>query len=451
MPQTLTKRTLAGFLALALGVTGLSLFDGTALAQRGAGVVGPPVEVPGIDKPVRVIRGRFSSNVTLENAYHYVLRGAVFFQAGTTLTIQPGTRIVGEFATLGTLVIDQGAQIIANGTREQPIVFTSDQPIGARARGDWGGLVINGRAPINTPGGIGFGEGDTGPYGGTDPDDNSGILRFVRVEYGGIEFSPDNELNGITFHGVGRGTSVEYIQALMCKDDCLEWFGGTVDARYVLAVGSGDDTFDWTFGWSGRGQFWIVQQRGDDADNGFEIDNNGGNNDLEPRSNATLYNLTLVGDPLTDLGDQSDDGMIVREGTAGTFRNFIVMGFREWGINIDHGATVRQAELGNLTFGNGILFNNGLQRGRGHLDPDAARFIANNPTILIGRDPGLIDPYNREVPNFRPAGAATLAGGQLAPAIPPNDGFFQAVPFIGALGPDPEEDWTTGWTTWVTR
>ncbi len=446
---TMSRRILSFVSVLAL-VLAIAAPDGTVHTQ-GTGTISDPVTVPGIDKPVRVIRGRFTSNVTLQNNFHWVLRGAVFFENGSTLTVQPGTRVVGEFATLGTLVISQGARIIADGTREQPIVFTSDQPIGQRARGDWGGIVINGRAPINVPGGIAFGEGNVGQYGGNDPNDNSGILRYVRAEYGGIEFSPDNELNGITFHGVGKGTTLEYIQAIMCKDDCLEWFGGTVDARYLIGIGSGDDTFDWTFGWNGRGQFWIVQQRGDDADNGFEIDNNGSNNDLEPRSNATLYNLTLVGDPFTDLGSESDDGMLVREGTAGTFRNFIVMGFREFGININHAATIRQAELGNLTFGNGILVNNGLQPGRANLNPAAARFIEGNPTIRIGQDPGLIDPYNRDAPNFRPASVATLAGGQLAPAMPPNDGYFIAVPFIGALSPDPAQDWTTGWTTYVTR
>jgi hypothetical protein len=226
-----------------------------------------------------------------------VLRGAVFIGEPARLIIEPGTRIIGETATRGTLIIERGAQIIADGTREQPIVFTSDQPIGQR------GSRRLGRPRHQRPR---AGEparrrrdrrGRHGIYGGNDPNDNSGILRFVRVEFAGIEFSPDNELNGIAFQGVGRGTIVDHIQVSFNKDDGIEMFGGTVDIKHVVLTGIGDDSIDWTFGWSGRLQFAVVQQRGDDADRGIEADNNGNNNDLLPRSNPTLYNVTLIGDP----------------------------------------------------------------------------------------------------------------------------------------------------------
>ncbi|MDH4065992.1 MAG: hypothetical protein OEW19_16455, partial [Acidobacteriota bacterium] len=372
-------------------------------------------------------------------------------QRGATINIQEGTRIVGEFATLGTLIIAQGGRINAQGTASQPIVFTSDQPIGQRARGDWGGLILNGEAPINLPGGIGLGEGDTGQYGGNNPDDNSGVLRYVRVEFAGIEFSPDNELNGIAFQGTGRGTVVDYIQVIFNKDDGVEMFGGTTQVKHVLLSSNGDDNLDWTFGWTGRAQFVIIHQRGDDADNGFEGDNNGNNNDLLPRANPTIFNATLVGDPFTDFGNESDDGMLIREGTAGTFRNFIVLGFKEYGINIDQDSTVEQLRNGNLTFGNGIVFNNGLIAGRSNLDSNAAP-LALIPTMRVGgsNDPGLIDPYNHTNPNYRPASNTSLAL-QLAPATPPNDGFFEIAPYIGALGLDPAQDWTVGWTNFEQR
>jgi hypothetical protein len=138
-----------------------------------AGVIGTPVNVPGIDKPVRVIRGRFTSDVTLTNDTYWVLRGAVFIGEPARLIIPAGTRLIGETATRGTLVIERGAQIFANGTAAAPVVMTSDQPVGRRFRGDWGGLVINGRAPLNLPGGTAIGEGSTGVYGGTNPADNS--------------------------------------------------------------------------------------------------------------------------------------------------------------------------------------------------------------------------------------------------------------------------------------
>jgi len=409
-------------------------------------VVGPRVNVPGIDKPVRVLRGRFTSGtLTLTNDTYWLLRGAVFFQNTARLEVQPGTTIVGETATRGTLIIDRGAQIIADGTREAPIVFTSDQPVGGRARGDWGGLIINGRAPLNLPGGIGLGEGDTGAYGGDDPNDNSGVLRYVRVEYAGIEFSPDNELNGIAFQGVGRGTIVENIQVSHNKDDGIEMFGGTVDIKRAVLTYIGDDSIDWTFGWSGRLQFAIVQQRGDNADRGIEADNNGNNNDLLPRSNPTIYNITLLGDRSTTYGPESTNGMTLREGTAGTIRNAIVYGFKGNGIQVSTSATLAQAASGALSVANTILFNNGTNL---HSSTVAGiqRHAGGTLTIV---DPQIIAPATHTAPVFRPAtGSPAMT---LAFAVPPNDGFFEIARFIGALSDKIEEDWTLGWTNYADR
>ncbi|MEW5980915.1 MAG: T9SS C-terminal target domain-containing protein [Acidobacteriota bacterium] len=440
----------------ALGLAALVAFSLAEHATVHTQIVSQPRNVPGLSKPVRVVRGRITRDFTMTADTYWVLRGAVFVESGATLNIEPGTRVVGELATLGTLVIAQGGRINAAGTATAPIQFTSDQPIGLRARGDWGGLIINGRAPINVPGGVALGEGDTGQYGGTDPDDNSGVLTYVRVEYAGIEFSPDNELNGIAFQGVGRGTTVDHVQVKYNKDDCYEFFGGTVDAKHIIATSCGDDSIDWTYGWTGRLQFGIVNQMADDADNGFEADNNSSNNDLLPRSAPMIYNLTLLGDPTRNSGNESDDGMLVREGTAGTFRNFIVYGFKEWGVNVDHTATINQGNLGTLTWANGIITENGNSSvpGRGNLDSAAAPFIQNVPTIRVGNgaafDPGLVDPFNNAAPVFRPAGPTALAM-QLAPAVPPNDGFFEIAPYIGALHFDPLQDWTTGWTDFAIR
>jgi hypothetical protein len=388
---------------------------------------------------VRVLRGRFTSDVTLTRDIYWVIRGTVFFHEPARLTIEPGTHIIGETATRGTLVIDRGAQIIADGRANAPIVFTSDQPVGQRRRADWGGLILNGRAPLNLPGGVGLGEGDTGAYGGDNPDDNSGILRYVRVEFAGIEFSPDNELNGIAFQGVGRGTTVEYVHVKFNKDDCVEMFGGTVDLKHIIVTACGDDSIDWTFGWTGRVQYAIVQQRGDDADRGIEADNNGNNNDLLPRSHPTIYNLTLIGDPDTNEGTESTNGMTLREGTAGTIRNFITMGFKSAGVAVSTNATQAQVASGALSLRNGILFGNGRNIGSGA----AALFEAAGGTIAQV-DPELVAPFNHEVPDFRPRPGSPAV--TLRPATQPNDGFFEIALYLGALEPELEKDWTRGWT-----
>lgn len=401
----------------------------------------PPVNVPGIDKPVIVVTNEIRGTETWVNTNYYVLRGAVFVRRGATLNIQAGTWVIGEAGSVGTLVVERGGRLNAIGTREQPVVFTSDQAPGTRARGDWGGLIINGRAPVNIPGGEGEGEGDTGVYGGNDPNDGSGILRYVRVEFAGVEFSPDNELNGIAWQGVGRGGTNEYIQVHMNRDDAFEWFGGTVDARYLVASNTGDDDFDWTFGWSGRAQFLVGHKRGDDADNGIEADNNEFGNDFLPRSNPQLYNVTLCGDP---AGPESARAVIFRRGTAFTFRNFLITGFRTTGIQIDGASSLAQVTNGVSQMGAGVIWNNGTP-----LHSSAAPFVTSGrfPDVRVNVDAGLPGcTGNHDNPNFQPSGIATLAGGQLAPIQPPNDGFFEPVTFIGAVPPAPADDWTKGWT-----
>jgi len=387
---------------------------------------------------VQTLSGNVSGNMTLTPDQAYLLSGAVFVNNGVTLTINPGTYIFGESATNGTLVVSQGGVLEASGTWGQPIIFTSDQPVGERARADWGGLIINGFAPINVPGGTAIGEGSTGTYGGTDAADSSGTLRFVRVEYAGTEFSTDNELNGIAFQGVGNGTTVDHIQVHFNQDDGVEFFGGTVNVKYVLITNARDDSIDWTDGWVGKGQFLVAQQNGEEGDQGIEADNNGDNNNLLPRSNPALYNFTLIGDPDTTEGPESDDGMLVREGTAGTFRNFIVTGFKETGLNIDQDATTAQAQSGALSFDNAIFFNNSP-----NFSPDVTPFITNKTIEVI--DPMLVDPFNLWAPDFRPAlGSPALDARRVV--APPDDGFFDtSVDFLG--GVNPLNDWTRGWTT----
>ncbi len=338
--------------------------------------------------------------------------------------------------------------------------MTSDQPVGFRGRGDWGGLILNGNAPVNLPGGVGIGEGSTGIYGGSDPDDSSGVLRYVRVEFAGIEFSPDNELNGIAFQGVGRGTIVEHVQVHFNKDDGVEFFGGTVDAKWLVLTGIGDDSIDWTFGWQGRIQFAVVQQRGDDTDNGIEADNNGNNNDLLPRSAPTLYNITLIGDPsFTNFGPESTDGMRLREGTAGIIRNAVVMGFKSEAIDVRNTSTQNQITLGTLQVTHSIAYDNRCATtGCGGSGSSQARNTAGAPlwdpagNLNSTANPVLADPYNPLLPNWQPlpgSPALTLPAAAV-PATPPDvEPFWTPVTYRGAF--DGVTNWMLGWTNFAQK
>jgi hypothetical protein len=417
-----------------------------------------PITVPGINKPVVVVTREIRGNVTFGNNVYWVLRGAVFVRNGATLNVQAGTTIIGEAGSLGTLIIERGGRINAIGTREQPIVFTSDQRPGERNRGDWGGIIINGRAPVNLAGGLGTGEGNTGVYGGDDPNDNSGTMRYVRVEFSGVEFSPDNELNGIAFQGVGRGSSFDFIQAHGSRDDGMEWFGGTVDAKHVVVSNAADDSIDWTFGWSGRVQFAVVTQRGDDADGGIEADGNEFNNTATPISNPQIYNLTMCGDPDRNEGGEGARAAIFRRGTGFTLRNFLITGFKTTGIQIETStATLARINDGTSQMGAGVIWNIGVTGGAAGtpLHSSVTPFTSSGrfPDVRTNVDPGVSTTAcsNHEAPNFQPSSTQTLAGGQMAPIVPPNDGFFQVTSYIGAVAPAPEDDWTKGWTSFPQR
>jgi hypothetical protein len=430
-------RRIATGLALAVGLSTLPVVTVPAIQA-------PPVTVPGIDKPVIVVTGDVASNETWTSANYYVLRGAVFVRSGSTLNITAGTRIIGESGSVGTLIVERGGRLNAIGTADAPVVFSSDQPVGFRGRGDWGGLIINGRARLNFGTGEAAGEGDTGVYGGQDDNDDSGILRYVRVEFAGIEFSPDNELNGIAFQAVGRATQVDHVQSHLSRDDAMEWFGGTADGKYLVMSGAADDSVDWTFGWTGRLQYVAVLQRGDDADNAIEADNNEFQNELLPRSHPQIYNITLCGDP-TGLASEVQRAANLRRGTAFTIRNFLITGFRV-GFQISDNSTLAQVNNGVSQMGAGVSWGN-----LSNMHSSVTPFVASGrfPSIVVGQDGGVPTAgcSNQANPNFQPPSVASLAGGQMAPIQPPNDGFFDVVTFIGAVPPEPAPNWMAGWTS----
>jgi hypothetical protein len=431
---------------------GLAVAAGLTIAQMSIvrSEQSSPRNVPGIDKPVIVVTGEINGNETWTADNYYVLRGAVFVRNAATLNIRPGTKIIGEAGSVGTLIVQRGGRLNAIGTREQPIVFTSDQRVGTRSRGDWGGLIVNGRAPVNIPGGEGVGEADTGVYGGNDPNDNSGTIQYVRVEFAGVEFSPDNELNGIAFQGVGRGTTVDHVQIHMNRDDGLEWFGGTVDIKYAVVSNAADDSFDWTQGWIGRAQFIAVHQKSDDGDWGIEADNNEANHNFLPRANPQIYNMTICGDPDTSEGGESFRAVLFRRGTAVTFRNFLVRA-RTLGLQLTDPATLDQVNNGTTQIGAGVIWG---PASAAAIAPTAQTFINSGrfPNVRVGVDGGLsANCFRHDNPDFAPTSLATLAGGQMSPIQPPNDGFFEPVTFIGAVPPPPDDDWTQGWTSYPQR
>ena len=391
---------------------------------------------------VIVVSGTITDDTTFYGDKEYLLRGGVFIgndEDETILTVEPGCKIYGESSTDGMLVITRNSKIMAEGTASDPIVMTSDKAAGSRGRGDWGGLIINGKATLNT-GDEAYGEGGTGYYGGTDDSDDSGVLKYVRVEFAGREISPDNELNGIAFQGVGSGTEVDYIQVHMNKDDGVEMFGGTVNLKHVYLTGIADDCFDYTDGWRGKAQFVVAQQYGDDADQGFEMDNNGEDNSATPCSNPTIYNFTLIGDP---AGPESDIGVLLREGTRGHYYNGIVMGFYEHGLDIDHDETFNHVTAGDLVFDNCIFYDNGAN----FMDDDDGFDEANFATVTMTHNleasgAPVADAYNTRAPDFTPQGCALTHD----VATPPNDGFFDTgVDYIGGVSPG--DHWISGWTT----
>ena len=304
------------------------------------------------DEPVVTLGGDITEDTYLPATGNYYLNEQVFVKDGVTLTIEAGTTIYGRYDAnysadnpAPCLVVEQGGKIIAKGTPEAPITFRSeldaDDPNYGNGRGLWGGLIINGYAPISTQGGENNVEGITGvPYGGSNPNDNSGVLRYVRVWNGGSSIAPDNEINGITLAGVGRGTTVEYCEVGLNLDDGFEMFGGTVDLKYCSVIAVGDDAFDTDAGYQGRGQFLLVV-RADDSDKGHEMDSKtNGDLDSQPRSHPHFANVTVISSVA-----HGEDALRLREGTGGDFRNYIIHGANDGVRNDDNGSELVTQDL----------------------------------------------------------------------------------------------------------
>jgi hypothetical protein len=301
-----------------------------------------------------ILEGRISANRTLKADYTYKLRGLVYVTNGAILTIEPGTKIVGESGKNGGLIITRSCKIIADGTVDKPIVFTSEAA--TPQRGDWAGLVLLGNAPTNSSfngvqgigeieGGINNSDG-LGLYGtpstqGQNPADNSGILRYVRIEYAGYAFLPDKEINGLTFGGVGSNTIVDNVQVSYANDDSFEWFGGTVNCKHLISFRTLDDDFDTDNGFSGKVQFGISLRDSSVADisksEAFESDNDAAGSSLLPQTSAVFSNMTIMG-PKATLANTGNSlfvwGVQIRRNSSMSLFNSIVMGYPN-GLYID--------------------------------------------------------------------------------------------------------------------
>ena len=299
-----------------------------------------------------------------------LLQNKIYVKNNATLTIAPGTIIRGDKLTQGTLIITRGAKLIANASASNPIVFTSNEAVGSRNEGDWGGVVILGLAKNNQPGGVANIEGivpttDT-QFGGNFDTDNSGIIKFVRIEFAGIALEPNKEVNGITFGSVGNGTIVDNVQVSFSGDDSFEWFGGTVNCKHLIAYRGLDDDFDTDFGFRGKIQFFMSIRDKDLFDapgdsNCFESDNDAAGSTAQPKTMPIFSNGTIVGPKgngtiALPIGEKFEKAFRLRRNTSTSCFNSIVTGW-EKGLSIEGTAVVNNVNGDSLVFAHNYTTN----------------------------------------------------------------------------------------------
>lgn len=437
-----------------------------------------------------------TKNHTLKKGV-YVLKGWIYVNDGATLTIEPGTVIKGDKDTKAALIVQRGAKLIAEGTASSPIVFTSSQEAGSRKPGDWGGLIICGKAKNNSATQPMIIEG--GPnaqHGGDDDNDNSGILSYIRIEFAGYPFKTDEEINGLTLGSVGRGTQISHIQVSYCNDDSYEWFGGAVNAKYLVAYHGWDDDFDTDYGYSGKLQFLLSVRNPKIADtslsNGFESDNNKDGTDNSPHTSAVFSNVTMVGPMGQDAsfqnttqyingGDMNPNNgsklgifqaaMHVRRNSRLNCFNSVALGFPV-GLILDNekGTTQTSAEEGKLKLQNlyfagmGILGSDINKKFVDQLSTDGKnitdetqpsfsntffRFAQNDNSVYESiADLKLKQPNSTSAgPNYGPVTGSPLYDGASFTDNLLDDPFFTKVSYAGAFASDADTDnWMLGWT-----
>ncbi|WP_316787162.1 hypothetical protein [Pedobacter frigiditerrae] len=435
--------------------------------------INPPVDANTVE-----VTGDLTASATWSASKIYVLKGNVFVTNNATLTIEPGTIIKGDKGTKGALIITRGAKIMAVGTAEKPIVFTSSIAAGARSHGDWGGVILLGKGLNNLGTSVTI-EGisdasEKAKHGGTDNADNSGVMKYVRIEYAGIALGPDNEINGLTFGSVGSGTTIDYVEVYRSGDDAFEWFGGAVNCTHLLAIDSWDDDFDTDNGFSGKVQFGLAQRLSVTADvsgsNGFESDNNATGTNATPQTSAVFSNMTILG-PVGQgsVNANFQHGAQVRRNSAISIFNSVFANYTE-GIFIDDALPASPAtenSQANLVAGRTVIANNliyGCNSKSNQIKASNATALGVVTPLLTASnvfEPSLAsstlitDAYKYSAdlvtavsgkigtPNFTVVAGSAAASGALFTNAKLTSGFT-SVAYKGAFGTD---NWASGWAS----
>lgn len=407
------------------------------------------------------LSGDITTNTTLTADKAWTLNGVVRVMNGATLTIEAGTVIKGDKATKAALIIERGGKINATGTASKPIVFTSNQLAGQRGIGDWAGVILCGKAPINAAGGTtqyesGILGTDVANYGGTDAADNSGVMKYVRIEYAGIAYATDKEINSLTLAGVGSSTTLENIQVSFGGDDGFEFFGGTVNAKNLVAYRCADDDFDFEYGYSGRIQFavsikdpQVFDNSSSGASNGIECDN-GSTVDVTPVNRPVLSNFTFIG-PGAGANAKHNSGVIFRKGTAFVLRNSIIVDHLRAGLELATPKAGERLSGGESEFKYNLVFANEAA----FKANDAGTNFANNAALTTFVT--LAAHGNVALPNAAAAGITNISIASpnllLTSTSPAKTGAnfngltgFETVAFRGAMD---STDWTSGWVSWT--
>ena len=417
------------------------------------------------------VTGSISEDTTWTNDKVHRLHGVTYVNNGATLTIEPGTVVIGQPGSEppSVLVVTRNGKLIAEGTQSRPIIMTSALAPGERSRGDWGGLIMLGKAPVNVGANAGgkdntAGEfyieglpaGEDTKYGGSDPAHSCASLRYVRVEFAGSIFAPNNEANSFTWGGCGTCTKVDFVQASYGLDDSFEWFGGTMNASHLIGGLGADDYVDFQLGYTGKIQYGIFYQDEDSKGNrGLEGDNSEYDQGASPLSKPELYNLTFIGSGAPGFDEANAPGIYLRRGAGASINNTLVTRFYSTGVQIDGTSTQAQVEAGNLDMNGILLWNNGIGAGSG--DTLASQVHSGTLTFAEGtrgngRNFMVSDTLMRRAfqfndPDFRPLANSPIHRADWIQ--PPDNGFFdQSARFAGGAG---ETEWWKEWTSFVTE
>ncbi|MFC3052769.1 hypothetical protein [Kordiimonas pumila] len=424
-----------------------------------------------------VVSGTITEDLTLVAGLDYILSGKVVVGVdmgpdassplatgdAATLTVEPGVTVMG--ADLSSyLVVTRGSKLNSNGTADAPVTFTAIDPDTRDLDTDtslWGGIVINGRATINTCNGVGTpceaeGEGDSGLYGGVDDTDDSGQIFYTRVIYAGNPITADDELNGIAFQGVGSETEIDYLQVHNGADDAVEFFGGTAQAKHLVLTGADDDSLDWTQGWRGKVQHVLIIQNPNQpaTDQGFEADNYGDGNDFLPRAHPMIANATVLG--AGEAGGESDIGILLREGTAANLYNIVVADFGDACLDIDQTATFTVSGAnattltGDLTMESTLLSTTCATV----FKDDGADDVFSVEDWFLGQSNNLVAADTLTATSGGAAFKTYINGatenGVTATDVSAVNSFFDATTYVGAVQ-NAANDWTAGWTVWLNQ